>query len=119
MGKMEQGLIRSDEDGEHHYVWMTQRFNEERMWVWVVNLIAYIAVITTYFCVDGHELIYSIYLPLDVMLNICKAIYFFSFYWLNKREKTKEKELQKALQEGIQGALAAGIANAMKFGASS
>ena len=38
MGKMEQGLIRSDEDGEHHYVWMTQRFNEERMWVWVVNL---------------------------------------------------------------------------------
>ena len=66
---------------------MNTSFNSERMWVWIVNLIAYIAVITTYFCVDGHEIIYSIYLPLDVMLNLSKAIYFFTFYWLDSREK--------------------------------
>ena len=51
IGKTEKDLIRDDDDEKNHYVWMTPRFNEDKMWVWIVNLIAYIAVITTYFCV--------------------------------------------------------------------
>ena len=85
MGKEERDLILDDDDSKHHYVWMEAKFNEERLWVWIVNLIAYIAVVTTYFCVDGHEIIYSMYLPLDVMLNASKAAYFFSMLWLEKR----------------------------------
>ena len=85
MGKEERDLILDDDDTKHHYVWMEAKFNEERLWVWIVNLIAYIAVVTTYLCVDGHEIIYSMYLPLDIMLNASKAAYFFSMLWLEKR----------------------------------
>lgn len=91
---MEKDLIRGDDDEEHHYVWMQPVFNEKRLWVWIVNLIAYIAVVTTYFCVDGHEIIYSMYLPLDMMLNVSKAIYFFSVFWVDRREKQRQEELQ-------------------------
>ena len=101
MGQEEKDLIRDGNDDDHHYVWMQARFNEDRLWVWIVNLVAYIAVITTYFCVDGHEIIYSIYLPLDVMLNISKAIFFFGIYWVDRREKAKREELQKALKQGV------------------
>jgi len=114
MSQEEKDLIRNDNDEDHHYVWMQARFNEDRLWVWIVNLIAYIAVITTYFCVDGHEIIYSIYLPLDVMLNLSKAIYFFAIYWLNDRERKKREELQKILKAGVEDAVKTGIASLMK-----
>ena len=93
MGQEEKDLILDDDDSKHHYVWMQPKFNEDRLWVWIVNLIAYIAVITTYFCVDGHEIIYSMYLPLDVMLNASKAIYFFWMYMVERRNEAKRKEL--------------------------
>lgn len=110
MGKVEKTLIRGE---DHHYVWMTPSFNEDRMWVWIVNLIAYIAVITTYFCVDGHEIVYSIYLPLDVMLNVCKALYFFSYYYANNRQKAKDERLQKELKDNIENKLKSGMMNLM------
>ena len=65
----------------HHYVWMIQRFNTSRMWVWILNLIVYVGVVITYFLVPGHEIIYSMYIPLDVLLNISKAIYYFYCYY--------------------------------------
>ena len=114
MGQEEKNLIRDDNDEENHYVWMQARFNEDRLWVWIVNLIAYIAVITTYFCVDGHEIIYSIYLPLDIMLNVSKAIYFFAIYWLNNRERKKREELQQVLKAGVEDAVKTGVANLMR-----
>ena len=85
MSQEEKDLILDDDDSKNHYVWMEPKFKEDRLWVWIVNFIAYIAVITTYICVDGHEIIYSMYLPLDVMLNASKAIYFFSMLWVERR----------------------------------
>ena len=114
MGEEEKDLIREDDDEKHHYVWMQAKFNEERLWVWIVNLVAYIAVVTTYFCVDGHEIIYSMYLPLDMMLNVSKAAYFFTIFWLDRREKAKQEELQKVLKEGVDNALKTGIAAMMR-----
>lgn len=93
---------------------MQAKFNEERLWVWIVNLVAYIAVVTTYFCVDGHEIIYSMYLPLDMMLNVSKAAYFFVIFWMDRREKSKQEELQKVLKEGVDNALKTGIVNIMR-----
>ena len=76
---IEKSLVAHD---DCHYVWMEQRFNSGRMWLWIVNLVVYIAVITTYFCVDGHEIIYSMYLPLDVLFNVSKAVYYFAFFFV-------------------------------------
>jgi len=65
------------EEKESHYIWMEKRFNSDKMWTWIVNLLAYAAMITFYFMIDGHEIIYAMYLPLDMGLNVCKAGYFF------------------------------------------
>ena len=94
---LEASLVRPDknDDGEdHHYVWMEFSFNSDRLWVWWINLAAYVAVVTTYFCVDGHEIIYSMYLPLDMLLNLSKAVYFFWNYYLDIQEKKKKEELK-------------------------
>ena len=86
-------LIQDEKD---HYVWMEKVFLRERWWTWILNLITYLAVIIVYFTVDGHEMTYSIYLPLDFLLNVSKAAYYFIHYWQdNKRiqEKAQTREI--------------------------
>ena len=51
------------------------------MWIWIVNVCVYAAIITTYFCIDGHEIIYSMYIPLDILLNVSKALFYFYQYY--------------------------------------
>lgn len=89
--EIEQELIATH--GEHHYVWMVQRFNTQRMWVWILNLVVYVAVIITYCLVPGHEIIYSMYIPLDVLLNLSKAIYYFYNYFRDTMEKKRQDEV--------------------------
>ena len=76
---------------------MQQYFNNDRSWLWIVNAIVYIAVIIIYFCVDGRELVYSMYLPLDAILNLAKAIYYFASQLKDKRERAKQAELARLL----------------------
>ena len=54
------------------------------MWTWIINLIAYIAVITLYFLIDGKEIVYCMYLPLDFGFNICKAAFYFLHFAIEK-----------------------------------
>ena len=49
-----------------------------------------------------------------MMLNVSKAAYFFTIFWLDRREKAKQEELQKVLKEGVDNALKTGIASIMK-----
>ena len=75
--KLENELIRTDDE---HYVWMEKRFNSDNMWMWILNLVAYVAVIATYLSLDGQEIIYSMYIPLDILLNFSKAFFYFFSY---------------------------------------
>jgi len=60
------------------------------MWTWILNIVTYIAVIIVYFVIDGREMTYNIYLPLDMLLNCTKAGYYFYHYYLDfKIEKEK------------------------------
>ena len=75
---------------------MEKVFLRERWWTWILNLITYLAVIIVYFTVDGHEMTYCVYLPLDFLLNASKAAYYFLNYWNdNKRiqDKAHTKEV--------------------------
>jgi len=85
------------EEKKSHYVWMEKRFDSDKMWTWVVNLLAYAAMITSYFLIDGHEIIYAMYLPLDMGLNVCKAGYFFIMYGMEKYKREQEEKLKQAL----------------------
>jgi len=53
------------------------------MWTWILNIVTYIAVIIVYFVIDGREMTYNIYLPLDMLLNCTKAGYYFYHYYLD------------------------------------
>ena len=76
------------------------------MWIWIVNVCVYAAIITTYFCIDGHEIIYSMYIPLDILLNVSKALFYF-FHWnRDRKEKLKQDELKNELQKKIKSKLA-------------
>lgn len=81
---------------------MEDSFYDGRKWIWIVNIIVYIAVITTFCLVDGHELIYTLYLPLDFLLNLSKALFYWTLYYMEKRKKDKEEKLKQALQSNIQ-----------------
>ena len=70
---------------------MVKRFNSDRMWIWIVNVCVYAAITTTYFCIDGHEIIYSMYIPLDILLNLSKACYYFWFWFADRRDKEKQE----------------------------
>jgi hypothetical protein len=92
-------LIRGDDD--EHYVWMEMRFNSDRMWVWIVNLIVYIGVIVAYFCIDGHEIVYSLYVPLDIFFNLSKMFLYFYYYNQDRHDRKKEEKLRESFKSKI------------------
>jgi len=73
-------LIPKDNE---HYVWMEKVFVFDHWWTWIINLITYITVIVIYFTLKGEEIVFAIYLPLDLLLNISKAAYYFLAYYYN------------------------------------
>ncbi len=81
-----------------HYVWMERKFERERMWTWIINLVAYVAMIISYFMIDGKEMVYCLYLPLDLAFNLCKAAFFFLHLLIENYNKSKEEKLIKALR---------------------
>ncbi len=99
-------IIKSEADGDKsdldeaasHYVWMEKKFTEDRMWTWIINFIAYVAMITSYFLIDGKEIIYAMYLPLDLLVNLCKASFYFMHYAIDRYERSKEEKLRTALR---------------------
>ena len=78
---------------------MEERFNKQYMWVWFINLVTYIVVITLYFVIDGHEIIYAMYLPLDLLLNLSKALYYFLHFYLDDRAQERELRLITILNQ--------------------
>ena len=61
-------------------------------WLWVIQGILYVGVVVAYFMVRGAELAYAIYIPVDVLLTVSLAAY---YYWTYLAEKKKEEEIGK------------------------
>lgn len=101
---------------DDHYVWMEWRFNSERMWVWWLNLAVYIGIVIAYFLIDGNEMIYCMYLPLDLLLNASKALYYF-YHWREEDLKVKREEKRRGifLEKKIQNALKSGVMQSMNM----
>ena len=57
---------------------MERRFYSDRWWVWILQAISYIVVITLYFVTDGHEIAYAIYIPVDFVLFVGMAGFYFA-----------------------------------------
>lgn len=94
---------------------MEQRFNDKRMWVWIVNFLVYVGVIAVFFTISGHEIIFCMYLPLDLLMNVSKAGYYFMHYFKDKREKERDEQLKEILKNELEKKVKAKIAG--MFGA--
>ena len=49
----------------------------EYEWLYVLNLLVTAGCLIAWFIIDGKELVYTFYIPLDIALNISKMIFFF------------------------------------------
>ena len=54
-----------------------------------------------YLCIDGHELVFALYIPLDILLNLSVMIFFwYEHYKCQEKKKAKlEKTITLATQE--------------------
>lgn len=94
------------------------------MWTWIINAAVYIGVLVCYFMVDGHEMVYAIYLPLDFFLNCSKASYYFLYYYRDAQREKKAAHLKEVLSKyalrRARAAIAAQLGNmAANFGGNS
>ena len=81
-----------------HYVPMTRAFSLDHWYIWVLNSTVIIGCLIAFIFVDGKELIYQYYIPLDISLNICKTIFFWYNYWVDKVQKDDAARLAKRIQ---------------------
>ena len=67
-----------------HYVEMDKVFDLDRKWLWLLQVIVTIISIIMYFKVDGRELVFAMYIPLDIILNISTIVFFWFYYYMEK-----------------------------------
>ena len=76
---------------------MTREFYTGRWWVWAIQALSYIGILYIYCTVDGAELCYCIYIPLDFAIFIAMSSFFFYY----KKQDERRKHLDTQLQEMI------------------
>jgi len=76
------------------YRFMKRQFYGKMWWLWIVQAVLYCAVGVVYFMVPGKELVYAIYIPLDVMLTICLGAFYYSTYRAEKRREEVDDQMK-------------------------
>lgn len=64
-------------------------FNTDHQWVWYVHAILTLTVFCWYMSTSGRELLYALYIPLDMLLNMSLVVFF--WYERNKAKVKKDK----------------------------
>ena len=74
-----------------------------------MQAVLYCAVGAYYYMVPGKELVYAIYIPLDIVLTFSLAAFYYSTYRTEKRRE----EIDEKMKQMIQDKLSAGVAGLM------
>lgn len=48
-------------------------------------------------CIDGNEIIYALYIPLDIFLSLAKNAFYWYNYYLDKKSKQDDERLKARL----------------------
>jgi hypothetical protein len=91
------------------YTFLKRQFYGKMWWLWIVQAVLYCAVGAYYYMVPGKELVYAIYIPLDIVLTISLAAFYYSTYRTEKRRE----EIDEKMKQMIQDKLSAGVAGLM------
>ena len=71
---------------ESHYIKLEREFNTDHQWVWYIHALLTASVFIWYCVTSGRELLYALYIPLDILLNVSLVV----FFWY-ERYKAKVK----------------------------
>lgn len=84
---------------EDHYKEMKRRFDVSCNWVWIIHSMAVVGCFIAFLIIPGKELVYSLYIPLDVLLGFGKASFFWYNYWVDKKRKEDKRRLKEKLAQ--------------------
>ena len=82
------------EENKEHYQRLVRVFNLDCRWTWYIHGSLTLVSIIWYWRCKGKELLYAIYIPLDILLNIAVV----SFFWLEyfRLKAKKKRKMEKA-----------------------
>ena len=78
---------------------MERVFDMSRWWIWVINGLVTVGCFVAYILIDGTEVLYAQYIPLDLFLNVCKTIFYFYYYYRDHRDKEDEKRINERVMK--------------------
>ena len=82
---------------EDHYKEMKRRFDTSCNWMWIVHTMTIVGSFVAFLIIPGKELVYSLYIPLDILLGIGKASFFWYNYMMDKQRKEDKRRLKEKL----------------------
>ena len=82
--------IESSEDHPEsiHYRYMKREFHSNK-YIWIVQTVFYIGVLIGYMFTHGKEIIYDLWVPLDLLIFVSMGIYAFTQYRIHECKKQK------------------------------
>ena len=80
-----------------HYKDMVRTFDMSRWWIWVINGCVTIGCFIAFILIDGKEIVFAQYIPLDLFLTVCKTVFYFYYYHRDKQEKNNDKRIKDRL----------------------
>ena len=84
---------------QEHYKDMERVFDMSRWWIWVINGAVTIGCFIAYMLIDGAEVLYAQYIPLDLFLNFWKTVFYFYYYYRDLRNKEEEKRISERVMK--------------------
>lgn len=91
---------------DEHYTRMERTFVIKHRWVWILNICVTLSCFLAFVLLDGKELVFCYYIPLDLCLNLAKSAFFWFYFYEDKRIKADkialEKRLSKSSAVGVQ-----------------
>ena len=78
---------------------MERVLDASNWWIWVVNGVGTLACLIAFCVIDGKQEIYSLYIPLDILINVAKSAFFWMYYFIEKRRLSENEYIEKRILE--------------------
>ena len=105
-------LEPSAKENKKHYQRLVRVFNLNCRWTWYIHGALNLVSVIWYCRCHGKELLYAIYIPLDILLNVAVVSFFWIEYfrWQAKNKKKMEKAQKLAEAENVDQSVVSAIA---------
>ena len=83
----------------NNYADLERRFVKMPIWIQVVKIVVFVALVVAYFAYPGKELVYAMYLPLDFTLELFMTVYRVTAQHLQDITERDEQAKRRAVAE--------------------